>query len=166
MGGALVAVAACGGRDAPTGVGTSAALQASSPAATPATPAASAAGGMAHGDHSPHHGGLVMMKGDLHYEVVMDPAGHHRLYFSDATRADLPAATARSVTLTVHRTDRPDEVIPLQIDDTGESWEGSGRPVAKPADATVRVAFTIRSEAYWIDLPFVAPPPPAAATAK
>ena len=25
-----------------------------------------------HGDHSPHHGGLVMMNGEVHYEVVFD----------------------------------------------------------------------------------------------
>jgi len=97
-----------------------------------------------------------MMKGeDLHYEVVLDPAGReHRLYFSDAVREDLPASVASDVTLTIKRPSAPDENVGMQIDDTGESWVGSGRPVANPDRTTVRLAFSIRREPYWIDLPF------------
>ncbi|PYR43161.1 MAG: hypothetical protein DMF95_26545, partial [Acidobacteria bacterium] len=42
-------------------------------ASAPATTASPAAGSIVpHGDHNPHHGGVVMMKGDdLHYEVVL-----------------------------------------------------------------------------------------------
>jgi len=122
-----------------------------------AAPAA-AAGSTAHGDHNPHHGGVVMMKGnDLHYEVVLDPAGRaHRLYFTDAVREDLPASIASEVTLTIHRPQGADERIAMQIDDAGESWIGSGRAVDAPAQTSVRVAFTIRREPYWIDLPFTA----------
>ena len=47
-----------------------------------------------HGDHSPHHGGIVLMNGDVHYEVVMDPAGKYEVWFSDAVRTDLPASVA------------------------------------------------------------------------
>ena len=47
-----------------------------------------------------------------------------------------------------------DERVPLRIDDAGESWVGSGQPVNDPAKTTVRVAFSIRGEPYWIDLPF------------
>ena len=47
-----------------------------------------------HGDHSPHHGGIVLMNGDVHYEVVMDPAGKYEVWFSDAVRTDLPAFLA------------------------------------------------------------------------
>ena len=113
---------------------------------------------MAHGDHTAHHGGIVMMKGDLHYEVVPDTNGRHRLYFTDATRAELPASVASTVSLTVKRTGEPDEALTLQIDESGESWESKGRPVQKPADATVRVAFTLRNAPpYWIDLPFAVP---------
>ena len=129
--------------------------------ATAAAPAASAnahgAGGSAppHGDHSPHHGGMVLMNGDLHYEVVLDPAGRsHRLFFSDAVREDLPASIASSAALTIRRPGAADEVIPLQIDGAGESWAGSGRTVTDPAKTTVRVAFTIKGEPYWIDVPF------------
>jgi hypothetical protein len=116
------------------------------PAAGPARP---------HGDHNAHHGGVVMMKGELHYEVVVDPSGRsHQLWFSDAVREDLPASLASSAALTIQRPDGSQEVIPLQIDAAGESWTGSGRPIRAPERTTVRVAFTIKGEPYWIDLPF------------
>ena len=54
-----------------------------------------------HGDHSPHHGGMVMMNGDNHYEVVFDGAGKHRVWFSDAVREDLPASIASNVMMVV-----------------------------------------------------------------
>jgi hypothetical protein len=111
---------------------------------------------VAHGDHSPHHGGVVMMKGDLHYEVVLDPSGRYRLYFTDATRQDLPATTAARASITIARKDAPPEGVELRIDEAGESWIGQGRPVADPATTTARVAYTLRGEEpYWIDLPFI-----------
>ena len=132
------------------------------PAADPAvvhatpSPTPSAAGAVPHGDHNPHHGGIVMMKGDdLHYEVVLDAAGRaHRLYFTDAIRDELPASIASDVSLTIRRPHAPDERVAMRIDDAGESWIGGGAPVAAPSSTTVRVAFTIRAEPYWIDLPF------------
>ena len=42
----------------------------------------------------------------------------------------------------------------MQIDDTGESWIGSGQPVGNAATTTVRLGFSIQREPYWIDLPF------------
>jgi hypothetical protein len=119
-------------------------------------PAASVQTGTAHGDHSPHHGGVVMMKGDLHYEVVLDPTGRYRLYFTDAMRQDLPASTAMRASLTIARKGAPPEGVALQIDEAGESWTGQGRSVADPATTTARLAYTLRGEEpYWIDLPFV-----------
>jgi hypothetical protein len=128
------------------------------PAIVQAAPAPSTSAAVPHGDHNPHHGGVVMMKGDdLHYEVVLDPAGHvHRVYFTDALREDLPASVASDVVLTIHRQAAPDERIAMQIDEAGENWVGSGRSVAAAATTTVRLAFTIRHEPYWIDLPFTA----------
>src|SRR5947209_1908347 len=67
------------------------------PGVTVDAPAAAGAVSSApHGDHNPRHGGIVMMKGEnLHYEVVLDASGRsHRLFFTDATREDLPASTA------------------------------------------------------------------------
>ena len=130
------------------------------PAVVQAAPnaATAAGGGVPHGDHNPHHGGIVMMKGDdLHYEAVLDPTGRaHHVYFTDAIREDLPASVATDVVLTIHRPAAPDERIAMQIDEAGESWVGSGRPVNAPAMTTVRLAFAIRHEPYWIDLPFTA----------
>jgi hypothetical protein len=126
-------------------------------AATP--PVSAAAAPVPHGDHNPHHGGIVMMKGeDLHYEVVLDATGRaYRVYFTDAVREDLPASVASDVVLTIRRPSAPDERIALQIDDSGESWVGSGRPVDMPGRTDVRLAFAIRHEPYWIDLPFSPP---------
>jgi hypothetical protein len=97
-----------------------------------------------------------MMKGDdLHYEVVLDPAGRgYRVYFTDAVREELPASVASHVELTITRPGAADERVPLRIDDAGESWVGSGQPVVNPDKTTVRVGFTVRGEPYWIDLPF------------
>src|SRR5262252_7632011 len=124
-------------------------------AAQPPASAASDAGGtVPHGDHNPHYGGIVLMNGDLHFEVVASRDGACRVYFSDATRAELPAATASEVTVTISQKDQAPDVVKLRIDDTGESWIGRGRPVGDPASANVRVAYTSHGKPYFIDVPF------------
>jgi hypothetical protein len=151
--GMLVLCAACGGTP-----------PARSPAGSAAPAAAPAAleGTATHGDHNPHHGGVVLMKGnDLHYEVVLDATGRaHHVYFTDALREELPASVATDVVLTIRHP--AEERIAMQIDETGESWVGSGRPVDDPAAATARLAFAVDREPYWIDIPFS----PAAAADK
>jgi hypothetical protein len=141
---ALAALPACG--------------QAAGPPSTKPRPAApvQASASVPHGDHNPHHGGVVMMKGDLHYEVVLDPSGRaYHVFFSDATREDLPAAYASAVTVTVRRPGESDEIVALKIDESGESWVGAGKPVSNPAKTGARIAFTVASEPYWIDVPFI-----------
>ncbi len=142
---ATALLASCGRAEAP--------LPQAAATATPAAAAGTSA--MPHGDHNPHHGGIVMMKGDLHYEVVVDPSGKaHHLYFTDAVRDDLPASVASAATLTIHRPGAEDETIPLSIDETGESWVGSGKAVEAGPKTSVRVAFTLHDDTpYWIDLP-------------
>ena len=120
-------------------------------AAAQATP-----GGMAHGDHTPHHGGTVYMYDDMHYEVVLDPGGHHRVFFTDSAREDLPAAAASGVTLTLERPKAEPEVLTGQIDPQGESWLLDGQPVSD-AETNVRVAFVTKAGQYWIDVPFIPP---------
>ena len=135
---------------------------AASVAPVTATSAASTAATAPHGDHNPHHGGVVLMKGDLHYEVVLDRTGRaHRVWFTVAVREELPASIASEVVLTIRRPLRPgsgqappEERLVMHIDETGESWVGSGQPVASPATATARLAFTIHQDPYWIDIPF------------
>jgi hypothetical protein len=121
-------------------------------AAQPASAAAAAGGTVPHGDHNPHFGGLVLMNGDLHFEAVLGRDGGARVYFSDATRTELPAATASEVTVTITQASHPPEVIALHIDDSGESWIGRGRPVDDPG-ATARIAYTSRGRPYFIDVP-------------
>ena len=108
----------------------------------------------AHADHLPRRGGLVLMDGDLHFEIVLDAAGAYRVFFSDAIRNELRASVASDVTVTIMRPDRPEEHIALTIDDRDESWTGQGDPVTAP-DAAARISYLLYSGgSYWIDLPF------------
>jgi hypothetical protein len=94
------------------------------------------------------------MDGDLHFEVVLDPKGRHRVYFSDAVRAELPAAVASDVTITINEERAGvSEMLKAQIDEGGKSWVAIGRPV-QDVNATARVAFKALGKPYWIDLPF------------
>jgi hypothetical protein len=110
-----------------------------------------------HGDHSPHHGGLVLMKGELHYEVVIDPNGRHAVWFSNEVRDDLPASVASKVELTVMRPNAPPEPLTMNIDDSGESWTATGKPVSGN-DVLVKVAFVARGEPYEIEIPYLPKP--------
>ncbi|MBI3403281.1 MAG: hypothetical protein HY048_17860 [Acidobacteria bacterium] len=127
--------------------------------AAPAVDAASA-GTQPHGDHNPHYGGVVLMNGDLHFEVILRRDGRHQVYFSDATRAELPASFVSTVSIAVTPTGGQPRSVELQIDDTGESWVAAGLPVTDP-NAMARVSYTIRGKPYWIDVPFSAMPAPA-----
>jgi hypothetical protein len=109
-----------------------------------------------HGDHSPHHGGMVLMNGELHYEVVFDRGGRHRIWFTDAVREDLPAAIAREVRMTIARPNQPPEALALEIDDTGESWVASGKPVAAD-NVMVKINYVVQGAAHEVEIPFLIP---------
>lgn len=109
-----------------------------------------------HADHNARHGGVVLMHGDVHYEVVLHPSGRYQVYFSDAQRAPLPATFVSTVTITITRGSTPAEVVALRIADDGESWIGDGAPVEQP-DVTARITYEIDGKRYWIDLPFDIP---------
>lgn len=109
-----------------------------------------------HGDHSPHHGGMVLMNGETHYEVVFDPAGKHRVWFSDAVREDLPASIASKVGMVVTRPGTAAEALALQIDDSGESWIANGQPVSGN-DVMVKLTIVARGEPYEVEIPVVKP---------
>ena len=106
-----------------------------------------------HGDHAPHHGGVVLMQGELHYEVVLDPEGRHAVWFSDAVREELPASVASRVAMTVMRPGAAPEALTLAIDESGESWVASGQPVGGN-DVMVTLTFTARGEPFEIEIPF------------
>jgi hypothetical protein len=152
MGLSLLAGSACGDRVAGAGD--------APPAAAPA--GAEHAATAAHGDHSPHHGGTVLMERDLHYEIVIEPTGRYAIYFSDAVRADLPASVVSDVVIEIDRQQGDVERIPLAIDSAGECWEGKGGPV-KALDASVHVGFTFKGDHIGVDLPFKSYWKPAAA---
>ncbi len=107
-----------------------------------------------HGDHTPHRGGMVLMNGDVHYEVVLSREGRHRIWFSDGVRADLPASVATGVTMTITRTGKPDEVLRLTIDESGESWVANGQPVPE-TDAYVKITYALTGEPHEVEIPFV-----------
>ena len=107
-----------------------------------------------HGDHSPHHGGIVLMQGELHYEVVIDANGKHSVWFSDAVREDLPASVASKVEMIVTRPHASPEMLALAIDESGESWVAAGKPLTGN-DATVTVRFVARGEPFEIEIPYV-----------
>ena len=104
-----------------------------------------------HGDHSPHHGGLVMMNGEVHYEVVFDPQGKHRVWFSDAVREDLPASIASEVVMSVTPRMGASETFALKIDDSGESWISDRHPIA--AGDMVKLTYKLRGEPFEIEIP-------------
>ncbi|MEW6323660.1 MAG: hypothetical protein AB1635_21520 [Acidobacteriota bacterium] len=106
-----------------------------------------------HGDHTPHRGGLVLMNGDLHYEVVLDPGGRHQVWFSSATREDLPASIAADVVMVVSRPGAPPERLDLVIDQAGEAWVARGQPLAGP-DAMVKVTYTVRGVPHEVEIPY------------
>lgn len=115
---------------------------------------------VAHGNHDPSYGGIVYMHDDLHFEVVFDQGGAHRVYFSDEVRTELPASVVSGVRLNVSRPgEEAAEELAARIDESGESWVVAGRRV--DGAATARVSFMTPEGPYFIDVPVLAAPAPA-----
>jgi hypothetical protein len=106
-----------------------------------------------HGDHTPHHSGLVLMNGDIHYEVVLAKDGRHQVWFSDAMRNELPASIASHVTVEVVRPNQPVEIVSFAIDDAGEAWIASGRSLSGDG-VMVKLRYSLQGEPHEIELPF------------
>jgi hypothetical protein len=104
-----------------------------------------------HGDHSPHHGGMVMMNGDMHYELLLDHAGKHRLWFSDSVREELPASIAANVVMVVTPKMGANETVAMKIDDSGESWVANGNPLA--GGDVVKLTYSVKGEPFEIEIP-------------
>ena len=95
-----------------------------------------------------------MMNGELHYEVVFDKAGRHRVWFSNAVREDLPASVATGVVMIVTRPMGAAETLALTIDDSGESWVAAGAPLDE-SGTTVTLRYAVRGEPFEIEIPFL-----------
>ena len=150
----IAALAACGGAgDQPAGT----------TSAAPEAPRDAQHQGVTgpHGDHTPHHGGMVLMNGDVHYEVVLGHDGRHQIWFSDAMRNELPATIASGVTLEVMRPGAASETVQMKIDDAGEAWVATARPLEGDG-IVVKVRYALQGEPHEIELPFVAASAPPA----
>lgn len=110
----------------------------------------------AHGDHNPAHGGLVLMYGDLHFEVVAREAGGLELHLSDAMRAELPALTVSDVTIEVERKGEGFEPIAMTVSKAGDHWQGPSRALDALEDTKVHLAFVAFGEALVYALPLAA----------
>jgi hypothetical protein len=108
-----------------------------------------------HGDHAPHHGGVVLMNGDVHYEVVMEPSGKYEVWFTDAVRTELPASVAANARVEVARPGTTPEALTLAIDEAGESWVGTGQPVSGDG-VIVKVTYDLKGTPSEVEIPFVA----------
>lgn len=105
-----------------------------------------------HGDHNPHHGGVVLMYGlDLHYEIVLTTAGNLELWLSNAVRDDLPASVVSDVAAEIER-DGARQNIDMAISDGGDAWVGKVAAV-KAEGTTLHLGFVYRGEPAALSFP-------------
>lgn len=114
-----------------------------------------------HGDHSPHHGGLVLMNGETHYEVVMRPEGRVELWLSDAIREDLPASLASGVQVRITLGNGQTRDLAMALDESGESWAGTGPPFPADPSTTVKLTYTLKGEPHEVEIPYTPSTAPA-----
>ena len=95
------------------------------------------------------------MNGDIHYEVVLGRDGRHRVWFSDAVRNDLPASIAQNLTLEIARPAAPVEVVKPAIDEAGESWVATSRPIEGDG-VMVKIRYALQGEPHEVEVPFIA----------
>jgi hypothetical protein len=113
---------------------------------------ASAHEGEEHGNHDPKFNGLVMMYVDLHFEIVLGEKGGVRIYYSDAARAELPAAVVSDVKVDLLRKAAEPETVAMSVSDAGDYWEGRGH-VVEDRETIVRIAFVFQEEPLVFELP-------------
>jgi hypothetical protein len=95
---------------------------------------------------------MVMMNGEVHYEVVFDSQGKHRVWFSNAVREDLPASIASEVVMAVTPKMGAATTFALKIDDSGESWMADGSHPLAGGDI-VKLSYRLRGEPFEIEIP-------------
>lgn len=124
----------------------------------------SAHGDEPHGDHDAHHGGFVMMYEDIHFEVAAPPSGGIQVYYTNAARVELPAATVSDVVVEIVQPGGATEALTMTISAGGDYWEGSSAPLVDAA-AVVRVGFLYEGQPLMLDVPATALLPEAAPAA-
>jgi Cu/Ag efflux protein CusF len=116
---------------------------------TPPSTAARAPGPGTH-DHTPHHGGVVGMSGQIHLEALAAPDGRVRLWLSDFWRYPIPPERASgSVTLEL-----PERDVALALRATGDALEAAAGPLS-PRDVTAR--FTLTVDGAPVEMDFLLP---------
>ena len=102
-------------------------------------------------DHTPHHGGVVGMAGDLHLEALAAPDGRVRVWLSDFWRRPLPATSATgTVTLELAQGDRR---LPLAA--AGDTLEANG-PALDGSEVTAHFALSVGGKAVEMDFVLLA----------
>ena len=113
-------------------------------------------GSATHGDHRPKFGGLVLMYGLLHFEIVGRPEGGVELHMSDAMRVPMPAVTVSDVTVEIEREDGAFETVTMSISEAGDFWSGPCAPLTDQENTTVHFAFIAFGVPYVYALPLAA----------
>lgn len=108
-----------------------------------------------HGDHDAHHGGFVMMYEDIHFEVAAIPAGGIQVYYTNAARFELPAATVSDLVVEIERPGLATEAVTMSISAGGDYWEGASAPLVEPG-AVVRIGFLYEHAPLMLDVPAAA----------
>jgi len=111
--------------------------------------------GEEHGTHDAQHGGFVMMYDDIHFELAASALGIVEVYYTDAVRAQLPAATVSDVVVEVERSDGSIENLAMDISSDGGFWTGAGKPIMS-ADDIIRIGFVFQNNPLVLDVPFSA----------
>jgi hypothetical protein len=88
---------------------------------------------------------------DLHYEVVLTPAGKVELWLSNAARADLPASVVSDVAVELERAGKRQNVD-MAINQNGDAWVGQSAPV-KADGTTLHLGFVFRGEPSTVSFP-------------
>ncbi len=110
-----------------------------------------------HFDHAPRHGGLVLMDGDTHFEVLVSSDGRYTVYFSDAVRKPIPADNFSGVKAQLTQAGQAQETTTLDVDTGDARWIGRGSPIVDP-NAIVRIGYVSPEHPYWMDIPVSAWP--------
>ena len=99
------------------------------------------------------HGGVVFTNDPLDVEfVLLAPKGRYAVYFNNTSGAELPASQVGAVSLSIQRTGRPAETLPLRIDDVAKRWVTNGSASDVPISAA-RVSYRYRGKTQQAELP-------------